>query len=150
MEILQDKAYTFMPSEIDNIILPSPTWKRGCFSFKDGCINYFDTQENGKIVAIQKVASVDFKNRIFTQTILNREFTFEIDDKNKKFTSLSDIEQLLCKLHKSKICPGITNNPDKQRDTKTCIVRNGELVDGVWRAKKYMIYFKTHLLDVTD
>jgi hypothetical protein len=121
--------------EIDSIILPSSSWRRGDFSV-EGCINYFEIQEKEKSVAIQKIASVDFKKRTFSHTILNRDIT-EIEGKNGgTFTSVAEVEDMLRKLHEARICPGIVNNPEKYPQQNSGLVRNGKLVDGIWRAYK--------------
>ncbi|KAK4023954.1 hypothetical protein OUZ56_009347 [Daphnia magna] len=130
---LVDTNVSFPQSDIASIILPASTWKRG--SLINGCVNYFDIQEKVNTVTIQKLASVDFTNRSFKQTIINRELT-EIDENKNSFTSLSQVEELLRNLHKKRICPGIINDKEKHLNQTNGLIRNGKLVDGVWRANK--------------
>lgn len=125
---------TLIQQEIDSINLPSSSWRRGDVSF-EGCINYFEIQEKEKSVAIQKIVSVDFKKPTFSHTILNREIT-DIEEKNGTFTSMAEVEYMLRKIHQARICPGIVNNPEKYPQQNSGLVRNGKLVDGIWRANK--------------
>ncbi|KAK4028546.1 hypothetical protein OUZ56_021551 [Daphnia magna] len=104
----------FLQSDIDSITLPAKI------------VN---------TVTIQKLASVDFTNRSFKQTIINRELTETAENKNS-FNSLAQVEELLRNLHNRRICPGIKNDKEKHLNQSNGLIRNGKLVDGVWRADK--------------
>lgn len=49
---------------------------------------------------------------------------------------MPQVEELLRNLHKKRICPGIINDKEKHLNQTNGLIRNGKLVDGVWRANK--------------
>lgn len=120
--------------DCNKIQLPAPSWKKEQVPNTE-CVHYFEmlVKENG--IVIPKTATVDFKNRKMKATINSRELPL-LDEQERSFTSILEVEAFLRKLHAGKICPGIIHNPEKHRKQETSLVRNGEIIEGVWRAKK--------------
>lgn len=116
------------------IQLPAPSWKKEQV-LNTECVHYYEVLVKQKSIAIQKTLTVDFINRKMKATVISRELSV-LDEQEKSFTSILEVESVLSKLHAGKICPGIIHNPNKHRKQETSLVRNGEIIDGVWRAKK--------------
>jgi hypothetical protein len=116
------------------IQLPAPSWKKEQV-LNTECVHYYEVLVKKYSIAIQKTLTVDFKTRKMKATIITRELSV-LDEQEMSFTSVLEVEAFLCKLHAGKICPGIVHNPEKHRKKQTSLVRNGEIIYGVWRAKK--------------
>jgi hypothetical protein len=140
--VKENENSTFSPDDIRNIKLPSTTWRIG--SLEDGLLNFFNIEEKKQSVAIQKLLSVDFNRRSYTKTIINRELT-DIEENTNTFTSLAQIEEVLLNLHNARICPGIVHDPLKYLTTEN-LVRNGQLLHGIWRSNKYIFSFTSLLI----
>ena len=135
-DVKENENSTFSLDDIRNIKLPSTTWRIG--SLEDGLLNFFNIEEKKQSVAIQKLLSVDFNRRSYTKTIINRELT-DIEENTNTFTSLAQIEEVLLNLHNARICPGIVHDPLKYLTTEN-LVRNGQLLHGIWRSNKYVFF----------
>ena len=140
--VKENENSTFSPDDIRNIKLPSTTWRIG--SLEDGLLNFFNIEEKKQSVAIQKLLSVDFNRRSYTKTIIIRELT-DIEENTNTFTSLAQIEEVLLNLHNARICPGIVHDPLKYLTTEN-LVRNGQLLHGIWRSNKYIFSFTSLLI----